>query len=766
MKVALSWLRDHVAWDWSTDELVQKLTMSGTEVEAVHATGFDRDGFVAAKILASVQHPNADRLSVCQVDDGSGQPRQIVCGAKNYQVGDVVPLALPGTVMPGGFEIKDSKLRGERSSGMMCSAKELGLAEDAEGLLILDPAVAPGTPVKSLFTGDTVMELEVTPNRADLLSYRGLARELAALGATPKPAAPVRNFSNLPASSDWSLQVENPDRCPHYAFRVLKNVQVGPSPEWLRQRLESIGLRAVNNVVDITNFVLFELGQPMHAFDADKFQGRTVHVRQAGEGEKLKAINARDYLLTPDDLVIADASGPVAIAGVMGGLETEVSAATRTILLECARFQPAGVRRTSRRLQLLSDSSYRFERGLDPRLVAAALDRATELLIEIAGAVCDSLPAASQPTPAVEDRILPLSPASITRVLGFPVEPARVNAILTGLGLTPAASPSDPGWQVPSYRPDLAREIDLIEEVARIVGLDQAPSALPPGVATHGPADKRYDFERALKHHLCALGLHEMASTTFTPASLPVESEAVAILNPLNEDNARVRSNLLDTLLPCVRHNLAHGNTTFRGFEIGPVSRRTGKGSEEERRLAILLVGDERPAHWTEPARPADFFTLQGVVEALRTAFPVLGQPAFMGDVPAERRKAHGLKAVVYAAEWTLPAETATPAPRYQPLPQFPAVKRDLSFVVDRSVSQASLSAAIRGAGVRELETVECFDLFQDDSGAKLPAGKKALAYALTYRSPERTLGEKDVNGWESAIIQAVAQKAGGELRK
>lgn len=762
MKVALSWLRDYVAWDWSTPELVEKLTMSGTEVEAVHSTGFDRDGFVAARILSSTQHPNADRLSVCQVDDGSGQPRQIVCGAKNYQVGDVVPLALPGTVMPGGFEIKDSKLRGERSSGMMCSAKELGLAEDAEGLLILDPSIAPGTPVKSLFKGDTVLELEVTPNRADLLSYRGIARELVALGATAKPGIARTEPAGQAASTEWSLAVENPGACPHYAFRILKNVKVGPSPDWLKQRLETIGLRPVNNVVDITNYVLFELGQPMHAFDAGKFQGKTIHVRQAREGEQLRAINGRDYALSSADLVIADDSGPVAIAGVMGGEPTEVGLQTTEILLECARFQPATVRRTSRRLQLLSDSSYRFERGLDPQLIDLALDRAVALLGELAGAVCDPVPAASQRTPAAPEVVLPLSMDKLESVLGFPVDPSQVNRILAGLGLVP----KEGAWSVPSYRPDLSREIDLIEEIARIVGLDKAPSRIPPGVAAHGAADRRYDFDRSLKNQLTALGLHEMSTPTFTPASLPVAEDAVKILNPLNEDNTRVRSTLLDTLLPCVRHNLSHGNTTFRGFEIGLVSRNAGKAPVEERRLAIVLVGEERPAQWTEPARAVDFFTLKGLVETLQLAFPALGQPQFLGDIPGERRKAHGLKNVVFAAEWVLPSETQMATATYKPLPQFPAVKRDLSFVVDRSVSQAALLDAILGAGVKELESAECFDLFQDDSGAKLPPSKKALAYALTYRSPERTLGEKDVNGWETTIIQSVARKAGGELRK
>jgi len=759
MKVALRWLKDHADFAWSTDQLAEKLTMSGTEVEAIHRTGFDRDLVVTARILSFTKHPNADRLSVCQVDDGSGQPRQIVCGAKNFKEGDLVPLALPGAVMPGGFTIKDSKLRGERSSGMMCSAKELELPGDEEGLMILDPATAPGQPLKALFQGDTVFELEVTPNRADLLSIRGIARELAALGATlrPAPALPA-----LPASPGaWQVAVEEAGGCPRYTCLLLEEVRVGPSPDWLRARLESIGLRPVNNVVDITNYVLFETGQPLHAFDADKLAGSTIRVRRADGGGPFHALNGKTYPLAAGDLVIADDSGPVALAGVMGGEATSVTGSTQRVLLESAAFHPAWVRRTSRRLQLLSDSSHRFERGIDPAAVDTALARAAGLVAELAGGRIPAGPSQNAPA-SIPVRTLPLSPQAIRRVLGFEVAPARVQAILTGLGLVP----QDSGWLVPSHRPDLEREIDLVEEIARIEGMEAAPARIPGGVAPRGPSDRAHDLERALKDHLAALGFHEMSSSSLLPAEPAPGPDAVRILNPLNADNAWVRPTLLSALLPAVRHNAGHGVADIRGFEIGAVSRQQAGRPAEERRLALLWAGNERPAHWTEPARPADEFSLRGVVDQLRARFPVLAEPAYLGPVPAAQRKDHGIKIPVFAAEFILPADWApAPAP-FQPLPAFPAVKRDLSFVVESSVTQDRLSRAIRAAGVRELESAECFDLFEDPSGAKLPAGRKALAYALTYRSPERTLTEKDVAAWEHSIVAAVERETGGRLRQ
>lgn len=763
MKLALNWLKEHVAHSWSVEELAEKLTMSGTEVEAIHRTGFDRENFVTARILSAEKHPNADRLSVCQVDDGSGQPRQIVCGAKNFKPGDVVPLALPGAVMPGGFTIKDSKLRGERSSGMLCSAKELELPGDAEGLMILDPNLSPGLPLKSLFSGDTVLELEVTPNRADLLSVRGLAREVAALGGTLLPPPPVAQLPDGPGA--WQVEVQDHTACPRYTCLLLEDVRVGPSPDWLRARLESIGLRSVNNVVDITNYVLFETGQPLHAFDADRLSGNTILVRMAQAGESFQALNGKTYALTPEDLVIADARGPVALAGVMGGETSGVTSATTRVLLESARFHPGRIRRTSRRLQLLSDSSHRFERGIDPAQVDVALARAAHLIIELCGARLSSGPGASAPADLPRRRVT-LSAARVRQVLGFDVAPERIGAILTALGLTPVEPAGT--WGIPTHRPDLEREIDLIEEIARIEGLDRAPSTLPLGVAPRSAADRAYDLRRAIKDHLAALGFQEMASSSFLPAEPLPAPDAVRILNPLNADNAWVRPTLLSSLLPAIRHNLNHQVEDVRGFEIGAVSCQKDGQSGEQDRLLIIWTGHERPAHWSESARMADVFSLHGLVEQLRRRFPALPEPEILGPVPAAALKAHGIKtqAPVLAAEFTLPEDWQPTPGTYQALPAHPAVKRDLSFVVSQSVTQQQVHRAILNAGIRELESAYCFDLFEDPSGSKIPSGHKALAYALTYRSPERTLTENDVAAWEKAIIATVERETGGRLRQ
>ncbi|NJK90934.1 MAG: phenylalanine--tRNA ligase subunit beta [Blastochloris sp.] len=372
MKIVLSWLREYCAWTWSEEELIEKLTMSGTEVESVYHTGFSGDAgtFVAVRIDSALPHPNADRLSVCLVNDGKGQ-RQIVCGAKNFKVGDIVPCALPGAVMPAGFEIKDSKMRGERSSGMLCSGTELGLPQQEDGLLILGAEVQPGTPLRELFQGETVLEVEVTPNRADLLSYQGLARELVALGAVPvaRPESPVLARRGQGA---WKLDIQDRELCPRYTVAAFEQVRVAESPAWLQEKLRAMGLRPVNNVVDITNLVLFETGQPLHAFDAARLKGDTLSVRLAGEKESILALDGKSYELSGNDLVIADAEGPVAIAGVMGGELSSVGEATTRLVLESAQFKAGRVRQTSRRLGLMSDSSYRFERGIDPQ----AVDRA------------------------------------------------------------------------------------------------------------------------------------------------------------------------------------------------------------------------------------------------------------------------------------------------------------------------------------------------------------------------------------------------------
>ncbi|MEP6604423.1 MAG: phenylalanine--tRNA ligase subunit beta, partial [Spartobacteria bacterium] len=433
MKFSVNWLREIVDLPEKIDTLAELLTLAGVEIEGIEERGAKIDKVVVAQINASSQHPNADRLSVCEVDDGSGTKRQIVCGAKNYKVGDKVPLALPGAKLPNGLEIKKSKLRGVESEGMLCSPIELGLGEDTSGLLILSPEAKIGAPIVDLFPSDTILDVEITPNRGDLLSHYGLAREIAALSATPAPAPQTRPVKPVEFKKG-SIDISAPKECPFYSIRKIDKVKVGPSPDWLRAKIEAAGIRSINNIVDISNFVMLELGQPTHAFDADKLKGG-INVRLARDGEKFLALDGKTYSLTPHDLVIADNERAVGIGGVMGGEESGVTASTKNVLLEAAYFLPANIRRTARTLNLPSDASYRFERGVDPGMILRASERAAELIREIAGG-----------NPANEISVageLPENPADVSlaydkcdRVLGVTVEPKRVDEILTRFGLS------------------------------------------------------------------------------------------------------------------------------------------------------------------------------------------------------------------------------------------------------------------------------------------------------------------------------------------
>jgi phenylalanyl-tRNA synthetase beta chain len=768
MKLSWNWLQELCAFEWSVDQLAEKLTMSGTEVEGIDRKGFSGDGVVTAKIVSFIQHPNADRLSVCQVDDGQGM-RQIVCGAKNFKAGDVVPLAQPGATLPNGMSIKKSKLRGETSEGMLCSAAELGMAADAVGLMILDPETKPGIPFKELAKGDTVIEVEVTPNRADLLSHYGVARELTAIGAKwldGKQALPEWSASG---TSPVQVAVDDAADCPRYTACVLTGVKVGPSPSWLVEKLESAGLRAVNNVVDVTNYVLMEYGQPLHGFDAAKLSkaegGRfDLQVRRAKEGETFLALDGKTHELKGSDLVIASGGSAVALAGVMGGELSGVSGTTTEVVLESAAFKPMLVRATSRRLGLISDSSYRFERGIDPRLVDAASARAVQLLQELAGARVAGQPVESSPA-KWDEPVVALRQERIVQVLGLEVPPSRVDDIFIALGCRKEALGQ---WEIPSHRPDIRREIDLIEEVSRIEGLAKVPARLPGGIAPRSQADRDYELEQDLRSVLVANGFYEMETSSLLPAARVPEA-GLFLGNPMTQDHAALRFDLLSTLLPCVQRNLARQQGSVLGFEIGRVFRAEakteGRWPNETKRLGVVMAGMLGGLHWKQAPGEADYFALKGVWEMLKKRCPGLTLQSGPEAVDPAVLKAYDLKVPVYAFEAELPLAEEKAAAVFKPMGNFPAVRRDLALVVDRAVTHEKLGAALRGAGVDELEAVECFDVFLDESGAKLAKEKKSVAYALTFRSPERTLTESEVAGWEQKILANVRETTGAQLR-
>ncbi len=792
MKVSLNWLREYVDFSGDAQALAELLTLAGVEVEGIETRGVAIDKVVVAQILSSEQHPNADRLSVCQVDEGSGTPRQIVCGAKNYKVGDKVPLAQPGAVLPGDFKIKVGKLRGVESQGMLCSAKELSLAEDADGLLILPAESRVGAPLSELYPSETVLDLEITPNRPDLLSHLGIAREVAALtGSSLKP----RQESTSGSTFSGTIEVQA-DECPFYTARRLHHVKVGPSPAWLREKLEAVGVRSINNIVDITNFVMLELGQPLHAFDMHKLQG-ALSVRMAEPGEKLIALDGRTYVLTPQNLVIADASGPVALAGVMGGEATGVSAETTEIVLESAYFLGTNIRRTSRTLGLMSDSSYRFERDVDPAGILVASQRAAELITEIAGGEAGELRAGFaanaqfgfDPQAAGEGHAysspVPLRPERCSALLGVEVEEEAIAVILTRFGLRKVGG----GWEVPSYRPDLTREVDLIEEVARVIGIDAIPSLNIGAFIESSASDLAHDRLTELRQRLAGQGLHEARSLTLVSERALAHSfagpEVLRVRNPLNEDQVVLRPSLVPGLLDALARNARAGERSIRLFECGRVF---AKSQPEERtHLAILLSGTLTNPTWRGgTAGAADLLDLKGVLarvlgtepEFQRTDDPRFGVSAsilldgkLVGNAaqlwPAEARGLDAHAPVVFAEIDLSEILAAAAASKcYQEVPRFPAITRDIALLAPAELPHGTIVSTLLSANEPLLARVELFDVFTDPSGEKVPVDKKSLAYSLTYRASDRTLVADEVNAAHARLKERLQTKAGVQLRE
>ena len=745
MKFTYHWLKQYVDFPWSPAELAEKLTFAGIEVEEVVSLGGQiPQQVVIAQILASEKHPNADKLSVCRVQDGTGE-RQIVCGAKNYKVGDKVPLALPGAAMAAGFTIKESKLRGVMSQGMMCSAEELGLPKGEDGLLIL-PAEAPvGKNFgEYLGPGDTVYDIEVTPNRPDWLSVIGIAREIAALTDGQLKLPEVAPGAARPA--DELVTVTAPELCPRYTARMITGVKIGPSPAWLKSALEKVGMRSINNVVDVTNYVLLESGHPLHAFDFRLLRGGKIIVRRAQAGEKFVALDDSAPELSEEMLVIADAERAVALAGIMGGKESEINDATVDVLLESAWFLPGSVRKTSKRTGLASESSYRFERGADVGGVIWASDRAAQLIQQVAGGeIGPVLDVSAQP---VTKRRVRCRYAQINRLLGVAVPPATVKQIFGGLGLAVVQDePAGLEVEVPTFRVDLEREADLIEEVCRIYGVDKIPARMQPSTAAVSGFDGRWDRLVELRRQLTAFGFHEALNQTMVGAG------AAKLQNPLNAEMTALRDSLIPGLLGNLRTNVSRHQYDVKLFEIGRVFAADGS---ESLRLALAATGRRSPGDW-ERTEKVDYFDLKGVLAEL-------GVPAEVRAIPAVEAKKLDLRDEVLVAEADLgPVLAATRAEKqFQELPRYPAVVRDVALIVAESVSHADVMATIAAQQNKILERVELFDIFR---GGSIPTGKKSVAYSMTYRSREATLRDAEVNAAHEQLVKQLQQALAGEVR-
>lgn len=793
MKFNESWLREHVAVEADRDALCAALTAIGLEVEGVEPIGGELPGVIVAEIVEAVRHPEADRLQVCKVAIGGGEHVQIVCGAPNARAGLKAPLATVGAVLPGGLSIKAAKLRGVESFGMLCSAKELGIDPDASGLLEL-PADAPVGTALSAYLGlpDARIELKLTPNRADCFSIRGIAFDVAAaLGAQ------VRRFDAAPiaatASATLPVELHAGADAPRYCGRVIEGLNPkATSPSWLTEKLKRCGLRPISPLVDITNLVMLELGQPMHAFDADTLKG-PIGVRHGRAGESLKLLDEREAAIDAGFLVITDADRPVALAGVMGGFDTRVTDITTRVFLESAHFAPSAIIGRARKLGLHTDASHRFERGVDPALPRVALEYATKLVLDIMGGNADPVVEAVREADLPQRAPVTLRRERLARVLGQRIDDAEVARIFVALGMDVEATAD--GWRItpPARRFDIAIEEDLVEEVARIHGYDAVPAALPAGEIPLADHTETRAPEAFLRRQLAARGFHEAINFAFVDAALlqrwGLEAGAVALLNPLASDLGTMRTGLLPGLFEAIRRNLARQQTRVRLFEIGRVfhaSATPGAAPVETRRIAFAATGSAKAEQWGVASRGVDFYDLKGDLEALAgpaaaaLAFvPATGTPwlhpgrsaavtldgealGFVGHLHPALAKALDLDGEVVVAELDLGRLEARAVPKAGELSRFPSVRRDLAVLVAEDRPWGDLEASLRQALGGLLREVTVFDRY---AGKGLETGVKSLAMGLILQDVSRTLTDSDVDQAVQAALAALERDCGARLR-
>ncbi|HZX72463.1 MAG TPA: phenylalanine--tRNA ligase subunit beta [Rhodanobacter sp.] len=808
MKFSENWLRELVEIKADRAQLAHALTMAGLEVEELTPLGDELAGVVVAEIVAAEKHPEADRLQVCKVNAGQGEPLQIVCGAPNARVGIKVPLATVGASLAGGMSIKAAKLRGVDSFGMLCSAKELGIDADASGLLELPLDAPVGQPLADyLGLPDASFELKLTPNRPDCLGLVGLAHDVAALfGSAVK--VPAQAAASVTGEARRGIRLEAGKDAPRYLGRIIEGIDpAARTPLWLAERLRRAGLRPISAVVDVTNYVMLELGQPLHAFDNDTLEGDIV-VRHARAGETLKLLDGNEAKLDEGFVLIADEHKALAVAGVMGGFESRVTDATRNIFLESAHFAPAAIMGRARKLGLHTDASHRFERGVDPQLPRRALERATELLLAIAGGkagpvlVAENLADLPQPLPVALRR------ARLQRVLGVAVADAEVARIFTALGMQVATTAD--GWQVtaPSSRFDIEREEDLIEEVARIFGYDKIPTATPAGALTLAIEPEARINELALREQLAARGYYEAVNLSFVAADLLARwgfrERLVSLANPLSADLAVMRPSLLPGLIEALRHNRARQQDRVRLFELARVFQQCGSLREESAihgrtppqtnppvetpSVAIAACGNARAEQWGEPARALDFHDLKGDLDALigwggepqRWSVHADGLPAWLHPGRAARVARDGktvgylgalhpqlareldLGSDVHVLEVALEPLLTRRLPQAAPISRFPAVRRDIAMGLPEAVSWSQIEQTVRATLGARLKELRLFDRY---SGKGVEADRKSLAMGLILQDASRTLTDEDADRWVREAVNALEQTCQGKLR-
>lgn len=821
MKISLNWVKDYVQLDASVEEITRAITFLGFEVEGVVTTGAPKlEQVVVGEILTRNKHPNADKLSVCTVDVGpAGGVKTIVCGAHNCDAGFRVPVALPGAVLPGNFQIKQSKIRGQLSDGMMCAPDEIGLGSEHAGLLILDGQPALGAPINQVLpAGDTVFDIEITPNRPDCLSHLGIARELSAWFKLPL-IYPQERFTGLASGTASrpdllkNVRVDSPEDCPLYTAHVVTGIKIGPSPAWMQERLKAVGLRPINNVVDVGNYVMLETGQPLHAFDARKLGGHEIIVRRAAEGEKITTLDGKERVLSSRMLVIADAAKPVVIAGIMGGENSGVSDDTTDLVLECAYFKRQSIRWTSRKIGLSSDSSYRYERGVDPHSALEAAYRAIDLIIETAGGHVVG-PAFRVGGDVPWQREIVVTHDFITERIGFDIPAADIRAAFEALELNvvrdePTEHPSrGPAWTVsiPSWRDDLDRPIDLVEEALRVYGTEKIPATTVNSPGLLADDDPIVRFNRRVTDYLVGHDFHECVNYTLRPAreiaSWAPESAAagLALANPFVEDQSHLRPSLIAGLLESLKLNQSRGVAVSRLCETGRIFIERNGQNFECAAVAFIVAEGAGERHWLK-REPADFYAVKHLVSALAdmagvdlSRQPLLpvgpshhgwqeGQAAAAGEmvggwmarfglVNLAQVRALGIEGKVFGGVFAILPEkftAETARRRYSDFSLFPAALRDLAVVVDASTSAGDVQKTIAKtarAGIGAAFTVESVSVFDVYQGKGLPEGKKSLAFNLVYRAPDRTLTDDEVNAAFQKLQDELVKSTTYTIRK
>ncbi len=826
MQVSLRWLRDYIDIELSPEELADRLTMAGLEVDSIDEVNPGFSGVVVAQILSIKPHPNSEKLSLCKVTTGE-ETFPVVCGAKNIHVDDIVPLAKVGATIPGGYIIKSSRLRGEPSEGMLCSEEELGIGEDATGIMMLPKDLTLGADlVSALDLKDISFDIGITPNRSDCLSIIGVAREIAAITGKKVRYPGIDLSEGEDDINDLtSVEILDPDLCPRYTARMIKNVKVRPSPGWMRMRLESVGLRAINNIVDITNFVMMEFGQPLHAFDFRYLEEGRIVVRGSSEGEEFISLDGKTRVLSAATLMICDGVKPVAVAGIMGGLNSEVVDETETVLLESAYFDPSTIRRSSKQLGMGTDAAFRFERGVDPEGVTRALNRAAQLIAELSdGSICKNL-IDQYPKKIKTAKDIPLRVHRVNEVLGTEIDAEEMKNILESLEMKVKKSvrPSSPEPVRPSspksarlslsksgegdyavtppcFRVDISREIDLIEEISRLYGYDNVPISLPSVSSGSEVKDRKRTLTDNIRAILNGYGYSEVINYSFTtPESANIlrfkgddkSRRFVRIKNPLVEDMSVMRTGLVFGLLDTMRKNVNVGNFDLKIFETGKVfiGKEKGELPVEEERIGALLTGSRYDDLWHFKELLSDFYDLKGCVENLFDALGIYDiefksdidldflhpgrscrilagkkDAGFLGEIHPKVLEKMDItpRVVVFELDLLMLLDLFSKEMLYREISRVPSVSRDVAFVIDKTMESKEILMLALEKGEKLLENIEIFDVYY---GTGVPEGRKSLAVRFTYRSPDRTLTDKEVSEVHERIIKKIVDSTGAKIR-